>query len=76
MKHNHYVAIITDNGLKYVTRISNRRREAHWDACAPALKLSQSVADDVCYGLLFNGYQSIVIRVPSSVSFTNGYFAE
>ena len=73
MKHNHFIAIFDgDNKIKYVTSIDNKTRTARWDDFKPAVKLPQSVADDICFALNVNGHRSVVIRATANMMFFNG----
>ena len=76
MKYNNYVAIITPGeNIKYVTKIDNSTRSARWEDNTKALKLSKSIAEDICFGLNMNGIYAGVFRVPDFLSVGNGNFS-
>ena len=68
-----YVAVIfTENGqerVRYVTGTS--RNTAEWVPGKPAVKLSESFAKDIVYGLTLNGYAAAVVKFLHGVELCN-----
>lgn len=75
VRFNTHVMVVFHNDdnnstvIKYVT--STEGSMAHWDAGEEALKLSESFAKDIVYGLTVNGYIAAVIKVVNGVRLFN-----
>jgi len=59
-----------ENTVKFVTEVD--RNTASWEAGKPAMKLSESFAKDIVFGLTLNGFAAAVVRVLHGVEFRNG----
>lgn len=55
---------------RYVTGIPSRNM-AEWKEGEPAMKLSESYAKDIVFGLTLNGYAAAVVKVLRGVSLNN-----
>ena len=75
VKYNTHVAVFfpdneTDRVFtKFVTGVE--RSTASWETGQPALKLTESFAKDIVYGLTLNGYAAAVIKVVNGVELRN-----
>ena len=55
---------------RFVTGIPSHNR-AEWKAGQPAMKMSESMAKDIVFGLTLNGHASAVTKVLHGVEFKN-----
>lgn len=53
-KKYYYVLVLTESGSKFVT--STEYRTAHWDSTEKPLAMSQTMANDMSIGLMWNGH--------------------
>ncbi len=59
---HHYVGIISDNGMRFVTWRDNIKRECEWDTLQPPMEFSKRVAEETALGLVCNGYPAVVVQ--------------
>jgi len=73
-KFDTYVAVFTtEDGkitTKFVTGVPGHNT-AEWKSGQPAMKLSESYAKDIVFGLTLNGHPSAVVKALHGVEFTN-----
>lgn len=62
-KNHHYVLVCTNRGPKFVTEILPHH-ECKWSAEDAPLEMSATWADDMCTGLMWNGYPAYHVVVP------------
>ena len=72
MKYKYYVAILFQGGVyRFVTGKNNITRTAMWESGKPAVNFSLSVAKDLVFGLVCNGYPAVVVTAPESFELSN-----
>lgn len=72
IRAKHYVALLEYDGtLTYVTAVDNHTHSAEWEAGKPAIALSANTAEDVAFGLNYNGYKAVIIKAPDFYNLKN-----
>ena len=73
MKYIYHVAIIdhNTNQLRFVTEIMNQTRVAKWEDGKPAKKFTKTLADDLMFGLICNGYDAVVVKAAQHLELSN-----
>ena len=61
-KKYNYAVLHVQSG-RFVNRLGENK-SCYWEAGEPAKLFSKSVAQDIAYGLTFNGFTSLVVEVP------------
>lgn len=64
MKNKHYVGLMLDCSVRYVTQVDWMDKSALWESDKPALALPYSHAKDLLYGLRSNGFKAVIITMP------------
>ena len=60
-KTHYYVLVITEAGVKFVTKINYSDRTAEWDYKEKPIEMSKSEAEDLSLGLNLNGHMAYVV---------------
>ena len=71
MANKTYVGILDGNHIDFVTRFDPRTNEAFWDAGLPAKPIAKKTAEDIAFGLRWNGYNAVLISAPDHKTYTN-----
>lgn len=75
MKYKYHIGIIMNddhNHIKYVTSINRENKCAYWKDGEPAMAFTKTTAEDYVYGLVVNGFNAVVIKVPAFYELCNG----
>ena len=72
-KNHHYVLVCTSNGAKFVTEILPHH-ECKWSAEDAPLEMSATWADDMCMGLMWNGYPAPYVIDNQPYIYKRGHF--
>jgi hypothetical protein len=73
-RYDTFVAVFTNDGEKINTRFVTdlpARNVAEWNAGKPAMRIPETYAKDIVYGLTLNGHAAGVVKVLHGVEFTN-----
>lgn len=62
-KSHYYVLVFTHRGPAYVTGLGDHHT-AFWIRTEAPKEFSSSMADDITRGLLLNGYNAAVVKMP------------
>lgn len=72
MKYKYYVAILFQRGqYRFVTRIDRNTKTAVWGDGEEAKSFPLSVAKDLVFGLVCNGYPAVVVTAPETFEMRN-----
>ena len=72
--YENYVAVFFSEGDNIVTKFVTALQSHNWTEWhdgEPAMKMSESCAKDVVFGLTLNGYAAAVVKVLKGVTFRN-----
>lgn len=67
-ERHYYILVFTDGGPVYVTKVDHTSKTSFWDCHQTPKEFSKSVAEDISYGLLLNGYLSVVAESPCEIT--------
>lgn len=61
-KYYYYVVVCSDNEAKFITKVCNTTKYAHWNENEPPLEFAKSYAEDLAYCLNLNFYPAYVLQ--------------
>ena len=59
-KHFYYIVVLSEQKAKFVTKLENATKCAHWNSNEKPLALSKQYAEDVAFCLNLNFYPAFV----------------
>jgi len=62
LKYLYYVVVATEDGAKFVTKVDNATKTAHWDSKEKPLPFNKSYADDLALCLSINFYPAFTLK--------------
>ena len=62
LKYLYYVAVATEDGAKFVTKVDNATKMAYWDSNEKPMPFNKSYADDLALCLTLNFHLAFTLK--------------